>query len=255
MSFRAGDNYNNTFVSVRNRYTGHFGRLSWKKSLYLPVFESSGHLFHSLLSQCDFFSPDLWRLFEWNTEDVGSIIRLISGDWLWRVIIGWLGRGVTTGVISEVELKGILLEWWVLFPEGLECHIVGCWWLKPLSAQHSCFGPGGNAKKQASGVSLLTLLHYPATPLSSLSDLLFSFLSLLPFPFCLPHFPPLLLSGLINNKWSRSSIDPIPFVLAQQKVSNMSEDLKIALRCGVGRGRVCWVKGRGLFCLLWGDSS
>lgn len=85
---------------------------------------------------------------------------------------------------------------------------------------------------------------------------LFPFRSLLPFPFCLLLFPTLLLSGVINNEWSGSSIDPIFFVLAQQKISNLSEDLKITLQCGGnGSGRVCKVKGRGLFFLRQEDRS
>lgn len=91
-----------------------------------------------------------------------------------------------------------------------------------------CFSPWGCAKMSDSPYPFRSNLFYNrATSLSSPSDLP----SLLQFPFCLPHFPHCLLSGLINNEWSRSSIDPILFVLAQQKISHLSEDTKITLRC------------------------
>lgn len=173
---------------------------------------------------------------------MASIIRLLSGDWLWRVIIGWLGRGVITGVIAEVELKGTLLDWWLLSPQGHERQIMGCWRLKPsLACVHASVL--GEMQRRWSH---LNLLYYPAIPLSSPSDLGLSFLS----PTCLSHLSVLSLSGLINNEWSRSSIDPILFVLAQQKISNLSEGLKIALWYGQNSVRVCWVKSRG-FLFLW----
>ncbi len=156
------------------------------------------------------------------------------------------------------------LSWRVLcrsdrFSFQRDVSVVGCWRLNPRqpSVPALVLGETQRSRSLPFSLSLLNLLHYPATRLSSPSDLLLSFLSPLPFPFCLPHFPPLLLSGLINNEWSRSSIDPILFVLAQQKISNLSDDLKIALHCGGGdgSGRVCWVKGRNLFFLWWEVSS
>lgn len=105
--------------------------------------------------------PDLLRLLEWNAaEDVGSIIRLISGDWLWWVIIGWLGRGVIAGVISEVELKGTLPERWALYPEeGASLGSRGA---------GSCSGSWGRCKESrplpfSLSLSRHNLLHHPAT--------------------------------------------------------------------------------------------
>ena len=161
-----------------------------EKSLRRPVFEIFSRTFipWSCLRSLWVIvpPPDLLRLLEWNTaEDVGSIIRLISGDWLWWVIIGWLGRGVIRGVISEVELKGMLPE------EDVSVGSRGaawCWFL--LRSWGRC--------KESRPLPFLSLslslshhnlLHYPATSsvLSERSS------PPLPFPFCLPHFPPLLL--------------------------------------------------------------
>lgn len=48
---------------------------------------------------------------------------------------------------------------------------------------------------------------------------------------------------------------PSSFVLAQQKISNLSEDLKIVLWfSGDGSGRVCWIKDRGL-CFYGGKTE
>lgn len=78
---------------------------------------------------------------------------------------------------------------------------------------------------------LLDLLCYPAYPLSHLSDLLLSFLSLLPLHLSgsLPFQSSFSLPQLIMNEADHLSIQSS--LVAQQKISNLSVDPKIALHC------------------------
>lgn len=92
--------------------------------------------------------------------------------------------------------------------------------------------------------SLLNLLYYPAHPLSSLSDLLSPISPSFPLLSHTSH-PSCSLAWLIMNEVDHLSILS-PFVVAQQKISNLSWDLKIILwLCGDHSGTVCWFKGRG----------
>ena len=157
------------------------------------------------------------RSLEYNIADVDSIISLIPEEWLWRVTAGWLGRRVITGVISEVELKGVLLDWWLFFQEGHGCQILGCFDLSPFQASVPAFGPGREASVSISLFSWSTLLPSNLSVLSKWSSAL---LSVSVFRTSHPSFS---LAWLIMNEEDHLSIPSS--VLALQKISNLLGDL------------------------------